>query len=75
MAAFLFALHVPEEIRGEGMVFTEYIKQRILFHHFCGSRGSEIQRELAEREEITASKVSIGKFICWYLESATIALS
>ena len=46
------------------MVFTEYTKQRILFRHFRGLRPSEIQRELAEREEITASKVGIAKFVC-----------
>ena len=33
------------------MVFMEYTKQRILFHHFRGLRPSEIRRELAEREE------------------------
>ena len=55
------------------MVFTEYTKQRILYHHFHGLRPSEIQLELAEIEGITASKCGIAKFIRRYLETGTIA--
>ena len=54
------------------MVYSDYVKQRILFYHRSKKNGAEIVRNLAE-EGYNASKVDVYKFIRRYKESGTIA--
>ena len=55
------------------MVFTDYAKQRILWHYHRGLRPPQIQRLLRDTEGIISSKRGIAKFIDRYLASGTIA--
>ena len=54
------------------MVYSDYVKQRVLFYHRSKKNGTEIVRSLAE-EGYNASKVGVYKFLRRYKESGTIA--
>ena len=54
------------------MVYTDYIKQRILYHHALGHKAPTIEKLLRE-EKLKASRVGIDKFLKHYREMGTIA--
>ena len=53
------------------MVFTEYVKLRILYHYNNGLKPYTISKVLMEEEGIKASKVGIMKSIKVYLATGT----
>ena len=53
------------------MVYTTYIKLRILHHHFKGTKPYTIARAL-EEEGITVSRFGVHKFIKLYTETGSI---
>ena len=59
-------------IRCLRMVFSDYVKERILFYHRSKKNSAQIVRCLAE-EGHTASKVGVMKFLRRYRETGTIA--
>ena len=54
------------------MVFSDYLKQRILHHYFKGRKAPTIAKFLQE-EQLKASRVGIAKFLKHYQETGTIA--
>ena len=53
------------------MVYTTYVKLRILFHHFQGLKPYTIARVL-EEEGVKVSRFGVHKFIQLYNESGSI---
>ena len=54
------------------MVFSDYIKQRILYHYAKGNKALTIAKLLQE-EQLKASRVGIAKFIKHFEDTSTIA--
>ena len=54
------------------MVFSDYIKQRILYHYAKGNKALTIAKLLQE-EQLKASRVGIAKFIKYFEDTGTIA--
>ena len=54
------------------MVFSDYIKQRILYHYAKGNKVLTIAKLLQE-EQLKASRVGIAKFIKHFEDTGTIA--
>ena len=57
---------------GRNMVFSDYTKQRIVYHYHRGLKPPIISSCLSE-EGITASRVGIHKFLKNYIASGCIA--
>ena len=53
------------------MVFSDYIKQRILYHYAKGNKAPTIAKLLQE-EQLKASRVGIAKFINHFEDTGTI---
>ena len=54
------------------MVYSDYIKQRILHHYSKGYKAPTIAKLLQE-EQLKASRVGVAKFIKHYQDTSTIA--
>ena len=54
------------------MVFSDYVKQRILYHYFTGRKAPTIARLLQE-EQLKASRVGIAKFLKHYRDTGAKA--
>ena len=54
------------------MVYSNYMKQRILFYHYKGYKPPTIQKKLLS-EKMVASRQGIAKFIATFLETRTIS--
>ena len=54
------------------MVYSDYVKQRILFYHRLGKSYADISLYLSE-EGHKASKMGVYKFLKWYQETGTIS--
>ena len=54
------------------MVYSDYVKQRILFYRCSGKSLQEIVQSLAEEGHV-ATKAGVAKFIRRYNETRTIA--
>ena len=55
------------------MVYSEYVKLRILYHYNKGLKPFTIAKLLLEREGIKVSKVGVMEFIKTYLAPGTTA--
>ena len=53
------------------MVFSEYVKLRILYHANNGIKPYTIANILSEEEGITVSKVGVWKFLKVYQDTGT----
>ena len=54
------------------MVFSDFVKQRILHHYFKGHKVLTIAKPLQE-EQVKVSRVGIAKFLKHYQDTGTIA--
>ena len=54
------------------MVYSDYVKQRILVYYRCKKNCTEIARCLAE-EGYSVTKVGVAKFLCRYKETGSIS--
>ena len=54
------------------MVFSDYVKQRILYHYFKGRKAPTIAKLLQE-EQLKASRVEIAKFLKHYKDTGAIS--
>ena len=54
------------------MVYSDYVKQRILYHYLKGHKAPTIAKLLQE-EDLKASRVGIAKFLKHYEDSGAIA--
>ena len=53
------------------MVYSEYVKLRILYHYNMGFKPYTISKKLLEEEGIKVSKVGVMKFLKVYLATGT----